>query len=197
MTTVLSQEAKRKVFHFFSALYALLYFIGGRGLSLWVLGGLFAAVAALEAARLRSPALNQRLVAAFGGIHRPEEVNRPSGILWTLLGCFLTVLLVPHPDAALAALLYLALGDGAAGLVGRNWGHLRIGAKSLEGSLACFLTCWGVGTVVLEPAFGSAEAVLGALVATAAEALPLPLNDNLWLPLLSGLALTLLRTVAG
>lgn len=197
MTPAFSHEAKRKVFHIFSVLYALLYFFGGRTASLWVLGGLFAGASVMEAVRLRSPALNQRLVAAFGGIHRPEEVNRPSGILWTLLGCFLTVLLVPHRDVVLAVLLYLALGDGAAALVGRSWGHLRIGAKSLEGSLACFLVCWGVGTLCLEPAFGTVEVVLGALTATLVEALPLPLNDNLWLPLVSGLALTLLRTVSG
>ncbi len=74
---------------------------------------------------------------------------------------------------------------------------MRVGGKSLEGSLACFLACWLAGTLFLAPPFGSREVVVGALVATVAEALPLPVNDNLWLPLLPGLALMFLRGVSG
>jgi dolichol kinase len=110
-----------------------------------------------------------------------------------LAGVFLTVALVPYPDIVLASLWYLALGDGVAGLVGRNWGHIRLGSKSLEGSLSCFLACWAVGTICLAPDAGSPEVIAGALVATVLEILPLPLNDNLWIPLLSGLFLTALR----
>jgi dolichol kinase len=186
-------ETKRKLFHFLSAAYALLFTFAGRPVSLWVLGLLLALVATLEAARLRVPALNKKLIGYFGGIHREEEVRRPSGILWTLTGCFLTIWLVPHKDIALAALWYLAVGDAAAGLVGRTWGHIRLGRKSLEGSLSCFVTCWFVGAVILHSPFGSLEILFGALVATIVEALPLPLNDNLWIPTVSGLFLTALR----
>lgn len=197
MNDVLKHEIKRKAFHALSALYALLYTLTGRGPTLWTLGGLLAAVATLEAVRLRMPAFNAALIRAFGGIHREEEVRRPSGILWTLTGSFLTVLIIPAPDIVLASLWYLAAGDAAAGLVGRNWGHIRFGAKSLEGSLSCFLVCWFVGVVCLRQPFGSVEVLAGALVATVVEALPLPLNDNLWLPLLAGLALSGLRMFAG
>lgn len=193
MDAAFRQELKRKLFHLFSALYALLYAWGGRSVSLRVLGGLFVAAAVMEAVRLRNPRFNDRLVALFGGIHREEEKLRPSGILWTLAGAFLTVALVPHPDVVLAALWYLALGDGAAALVGRRWGHIRLGAKSLEGSLACFLVCWAVGALCLTPASPYPEVLLGALTAALVEALPMPLNDNLWIPLVSGLLITFLR----
>jgi diacylglycerol kinase (CTP) len=191
----LKHELKRKAFHALSAGYALVYTLAGRGPTLWTLGVLLAVVAAVEAVRLRSPGVNAALVRLFGGIHREHELHRPSGILWTLTGSFLTVLLIPSPDIALAALWYLAAGDAAAGVVGRNWGRVRIGDKSLEGSLACFLSCWFVGAACLAQPFGSVEVLLGALTATVAEAAPLPLNDNLWLPLLSGLALTALRSL--
>jgi dolichol kinase len=189
------QEAKRKLFHSFSFLYALLFVLTGRDTSLWVLGVMVVLASLVEAARLRNPALNERLLRSFKGIHREKEVHKPSGILWTLMGCFLTILLVPHRDIVLASLLYLAVGDGVAGLIGRNWGHLRIGSKSLEGSLSCFLACWVVGEILLSPLFGSYEVILGAVAATILEALPLPLNDNLWMPLISGLFLTVLRAV--
>jgi dolichol kinase len=194
---VLLHEVKRKAFHSLSALYAVLFTLAGREPTLWTLGSLFVVVGAVEAVRLRQPVFNERLVRLFGGIHRPEEVRRPSGILWTLLGCFLTVLLIPDADIVLASLWYLALGDAVAGLVGRNWGRVRIGSKSLEGSLSCFLACWLVGTLCLTPDFGRVETVLGALAATLFELVPLPLNDNLWIPFLSGLVLTAFRHLAG
>lgn len=192
----LPAELKRKAFHALSAVYALLYALAGRTASLWTLGMLLVLIGTLEAARLRTPALNAALIRSFGGIHRESEVRRPSGILWTLTGCFLTIALVPQRDIVLAALGYLALGDGMAALVGRRWGHLRIGAKSLEGSLACFLSCWLVGMACLTPPFGSPEVIAGALAATVLEALPMPLNDNLWMPLFSALLLMAMRQQA-
>ncbi len=187
------QEGFRKLFHALSAGYALLYFLAGRTATVWILGAGVLAAAIVEAVRLRNPALNQRLIARFGGIHREKEIDRPSGIFWTLAGCFATALFVPAPDIVLAAMLYLTIGDGLAGFVGRTWGRLRVGGKSVEGSLACFLGCWAVGTLVLAPSFGRPEALWGAMLATILEALDIPPDDNFTLPLFSGLGLWMLR----
>jgi len=193
MNSVLAQELRRKFFHAFSALYAVLFVLAGRSVSLWVIGVLLVIVGLLEAVRLRNPIVNDRFVRLFHGIHREKEKNQPSGILWTLAGSFATIAFIPHPDIVITALGYLALGDGVAALVGRPWGRVRFGSKSLEGSLACFLVCWIVGSLCLRPPFGSLEVLWGALTATLLEALPLPLNDNFWLPLLSGLVLAGVR----
>jgi dolichol kinase len=187
-------EVRRKIFHLFSLLYALLYWKAGRADSLKILCALWAAIAVLEAVRLRRPRFNQWLIKVFGGIHRAKEVNKPSGILWTLAGAILVIFLIPFPDVVLASLGYLALGDAAASLVGKQWGVTRVGDKSLEGSLACFCACWAAGALVLTPTqFGRGEVVIGALLATIAEALPLPLDDNLWIPLIPAAAISLLR----
>ncbi|HRY28610.1 MAG TPA: hypothetical protein P5079_01085 [Elusimicrobiota bacterium] len=193
MKIVLPQELRRKFFHLFTFLYVLVYAAAGKNVSLWIFGTFLLVAAAGEAVRLRSPAANAALMKLFRGIHRAEEQHRPSGILWTALGVFLVVLFVPYPDVVITALCYLAVGDTAAALVGRTWGHLRIGGKSMEGSLACFLACWLTGSLTLASPFGSVELIVGALVATLAEILPLPLGDNLWVPVLSGAALSLLR----
>lgn len=174
-------------------LCALLYVFAGRETGLWVIGALFALVSAGEAVRLRTPGLNEKLVSLFPGIYREKEARRPSGIVWTLAGVFLTFWLVPYPDIVLTSLGYLVLGDSAARLVGRSLGHIRIGSKSLEGSLGCFLACWFVGSIFLQPPFGSLSVLIGALAATLLELAPLPLNDNLWIPILTGLLLTSLR----
>jgi glycerol-3-phosphate acyltransferase PlsY len=194
MSGELVTEVKRKVFHLFSLLYAALYAYGGRERALWVLGAAFLLTAAVEAARLHRPAFNARLMALFGDIHREKEADRPSGILWTLGGAFLTIWLVPDRDVVITSLWFLAVGDAAAALVGRTWGHIRLGAKSLEGSAACFLACWTAGMVFLDSPGGRApEAAVGAFTAALMEALPMPLDDNLWIPTVSGLVLTLLR----
>jgi dolichol kinase len=192
--SVLTDEFRRKFFHVFSLLYALLYVVYGRQTSMVVLGGAFLAAAAVESQRLRRPALNAWFLRVFRGIHREKEATRPSAILWTLGGAFLTIWLVPHRDIVLTALFYLALGDAAAALVGRRWGHIRVGDKSLEGSAACFLTCWAAGMVLLQSPGGRVpEAAVGAFTAALLEVLPLPLDDNLWIPVVSGLVLTFLR----
>lgn len=194
MTTGIDDEIKRKVFHMFTLLYAALFVWGGRMLSLQVLGGAFLCVAVMETFRLHHQAFNDKLMSLFGNIHREKEATRPSGILWTLAGAFLTILLVPHPDIVVTCLWFLAVGDAAAALVGKKWGHIRIGGKSLEGSAACFLACWVAGTIFLDPPGGKVpEAAVGAFAAALLEALPLPLDDNIWIPLVSGLVLTFLR----
>lgn len=195
MTPSFRQEGLRKLFHALSAGYAVLYALAGRERTLWILGAAAGAGALLEAVRLRHVALNQWLVGRFGGIHREKELSRPSGIFWTLLGCFSTALFVPERDIALAAMLYLTVGDGLAGFVGRSWGRIRIGDKSVEGSLACFIGSWAVGTLVLTPG-GRPEVLIGAFLVTALEALSVPPDDNLTIPLISGWALHFVRGLA-
>jgi dolichol kinase len=163
----------------------------GRTAALWILGTLSAAAAVLEAVRLARPRVNQALVRLFGGIHREHEIRRPSGILWTLLGCFLTVLTVGRADAA-AGILCLALGDAAAGLAGRAWGRSLFRGKSLAGGAACFFTCWIIGLAALRAPFTAADAAWAALAAALTEFFTPPPNDNLWMPLLSGWTLMLL-----
>lgn len=191
---LMDSEIKRKAFHLFTLLYAVLFATAGRRTSLEILGVAFLLVATVEAVRLRRPKFNQRIIRLFAGIHREKETDRPSGILWTMAGAILTIGLVPYPDIVLACLGYLAVGDAAAALVGKRWGHIRYGDKSLEGSAACFLTCWVVGIFVLNSPGGRApEAAVGAFAAALLEGLPLPFDDNLWIPVASGLVLTALR----
>ena len=91
---------------------------------------------------------------------------------------------------AVAALSFLIVGDTVAALVGRAIGRVRIFGKTLEGSLACFAACLVIGWVIPELTWG--VTVVGALMATLIELLPIPLDDNLRIPLASGFAITLM-----
>jgi dolichol kinase len=65
--------------------------------------------------------------------------------------------------------------------------------KTLEGSLACLIACLMVGFIFYFAGLdvGWLAVLVGALGATVAEAipLPLPLNDNLIIPLFAGLVM--------
>lgn len=181
----LLRESKRKAFHALSLVYLGFYALFGREATLWALGGFILAEGSVEVARLRSPRLNAALMDFFGGIHRPAEAGRISGILWTSLGSWLTILLFGGQQIVVqAALLYLALGDGVAALAGKAFGRraFTLGGrrKSLEGTLACLAACLAAGALAGVPA---PALWAGAATATLVELAPLPPDDNLWLPL--------------
>jgi dolichol kinase len=125
-----------------------------------------------------------------GELFRPEEWQKLSGGSHYLFGSALTLALFPA-EAALAALLVLALADPMASIVGRRWGTRLPGGKSRAGSLAFFLSSWLILVLYLggNPLLYLPAAFLGTL----AEARPRPLDDNVAVPLVVGLMVTLMR----
>ena len=107
-----------------------------------------------------------------------------------------------EPVIAFCAMAYVSIGDTFAALVGMTWGKRKFKGmnKSLEGSLACFVSTFVFGLFFLgSPITPRAQPVLalvGALTATIAELVNIPVDDNVKIPILSGLALTLAGIVA-
>ena len=107
------------------------------------------------------------------------------------IGILFTLVLFPAP-ANSAAIAIFSLGDSAASIFGRYFASTPLPFnkdKSLEGSAAGFFFAFLAGSVFVSPL----TALAGAAVAMFIEYLPLPVNDNLLIPLTTGLALTLLR----
>jgi len=78
-------------------------------------------------------------------------------------------------NVAIAAVSVATLGDAMAAIIGKNFGRHRFpNGKSLEGSLAYFLS----GLLVIYPLLGVKLAVAGALVGTLVEFYGLPPDDN-------------------
>ena len=105
------------------------------------------------------------------------------------VGILLTLVLFPSPVNS-AAIAIFALGDSTASIFGRYFSRTTLPFnkdKSVEGSLAGFSFAFLAGWFFVSPWL----ALLGAAVATFVEYLPLPINDNLLMPLCTGLVLTL------
>jgi glycerol-3-phosphate acyltransferase PlsY len=117
---------------------------------------------------------------------------RLSRITAFLAACFLSILLFA-PTVALAAIVFLVFGDVFAKLFGLQWGRRALLGKTVEGSLACLAVCLVAALFLAEMVGLSPYAlVAGAVVAAAGELLPLGVNDNLVMPLSSGLVMRIL-----
>jgi len=181
------EELKRKSFHLLSLIYIFGYWLLPKEIVLWSMGVIIFLVAIVEGARMRFPSFNKRLMQALRGAYRESEVNKVSGLPWTLSGSFFTMLLFPDKNIVLASLFYLALGDASAALVGKRMGKRKIfWDKTLEGSLACFFVCFLIGLFF----FKLPLALVGALAAAIIELFPWALNDNFWMPIISAFVIT-------
>ncbi|MDR3112117.1 MAG: hypothetical protein LBU55_02970 [Elusimicrobiota bacterium] len=175
-------EIKRKVFHLLILTYAFGYFYAGKITILCSLAVALVVVSILEFLRLKFIAFNDFFKEKFKGFYRPEEANRVSGLLGTLSGAFLTILVFPDKYIVFASFLYLAFGDALAALIGKTFGRHKIySGKTLEGSSACFIACFIVGACIFNLKF----AFLGAFAAALIESINWKINDNFWIQLVN------------
>ena len=78
-----------------------------------------------------------------------------------------------------------------AALIGISFGRTKIGKKSLEGTLACFFTCYLIGMIIFwHMKFWEYICLVGAITAALVELLnPSFLDDNFTVPFTSATAL--------
>jgi dolichol kinase/phosphoserine phosphatase len=110
--------------------------------------------------------------------------------LYFAIGILVTLLLFPAPVNG-AAIAIFTLGDSTASLFGGMISKKPLPfnkGKTLEGSLAGFFFAFLAGAFFVSPVL----ALIGAAVAMAIESLPLPVNDNILIPLFTGLTLLLM-----
>ncbi len=184
------------MFHHLALIYLGIYWISPRWFSMLLFGMILLLFGAIDFLRLRRPELNAWFLKKFHGIHRESEILGTSGIIWTLLGCWITIVVFTNKRIVLPALGFLVFGDSLAALAGKKWGKhhwQKNPTKTWEGSAA-----FAVGSAIWALLFVRwPVAILGALSGAWIEARPLPYSDNLWLPILSGAALSVLNLVLG
>jgi len=184
-------EIRRKIFHLCGLIYVIGLVYIPRPAYPILLTVLVALIFLLEQARLRVPSVRALFFKYGGTLFREHEYHRLSGVFWMAEGVWVTVMLMKSVPLAATAILYLLLGDTMASLAGKRlrgpkWPRSD---KSISGSLACFFMCLFVGWALLRPNYyGWDGIVIGALVATIAEALPSRLNDNFTIPAAATLA---------
>ncbi|RMH80517.1 MAG: phosphatidate cytidylyltransferase [Acidobacteria bacterium] len=117
-------------------------------------------------------------------LERERNYQKPSiQALWANLGIFLSFLLFGR-ECAMVSTLVLAVGDAFASIVGMRYGRKRIWEnRTLEGSVAFFFSSF----LVILPLIGFWKALLIAFASALSEVVPVRLDDNLIVPLVSAL----------
>lgn len=188
----------RKFYHFLMGIicFSLYAFALSRSEALVLLAGIGGALVIGDLIRLRYASVNNLALRLFGGLMRREELKSVSGNSFYVLGLFTIVLLFPK-NIVLLSVLFLAIGDPSAAVVGSLYGkHKIIGKKSIEGaganlvlsSIAALL--FGLLYVGLSPTNALLLATIGGITSMVAELTPAPVDDNFSIPLISATILT-------
>ena len=123
-----------------------------------------------------------------------------SGAFWFYTGAGLAFVLFPLNVASAAAAI-LSVGDSFSTIVGINWGtHKIVGKKSVEGTVAFFLTSFLATLFFIKPSIG----LIGSFVAAIVELLTPHktegrsrwiVDDNLLIPIISGAVMLFLISI--
>lgn len=172
----------------------------------------------LEVARHHSPEVNRRFLYIFKELLRESENSSLTASTYFLIASS-TVFALCDKSVAALALVFVALGDPVAGMVGERWGKIwltwqgssrqlarlrlrpehfsEVKGKSLEGSLGCLVAClvtgFGLAAITDLTAW---EAAIGALCAAMVELLSFRVNDNLSIPLVAAGVMSLIQYLA-
>jgi len=121
---------------------------------------------------------------------KPELYEFVTAPILFALGIMVPLTFFPAP-INYASIMILALGDGSATLFGKKLGRTVFPfnkGKRVEGSIFGFLFAFLGALLFVSPVKALAGAAVGMLV----ESLPTPVSDNLAVPIVSGLAMTLI-----
>jgi dolichol kinase len=191
---------ERKFYHFMMGMicFSLYAFLVEKTTALLLLALIGGPLVVLDILRLKNPEMNDVALRIFGKFMRREELKSVSGNSFFVMGLLVIVAFFPKP-VVLLSVLYLAIGDPVAAVVGSFYGrHKIIGKKSWEGAGANFLcsslASWAMGFSYF--GFSAEKALilglLGGTVSVLAELLPTPIDDNFTIPVVSSLLLSVL-----
>jgi len=163
-----------------------------------LLGTVTAFLVAWEIVRFISPSVNQWTASHLRLILKRTDRFQLTGTTYLLLAS-LAVFFLFEKYVAITSLLFLSVGDLMAAAIGERFGRRRLLKKSLEGSLACLVSCLLIGMVMTQIGTGMAlpVALAGAVSATIVEFLLIPFDDNFTMPLFSAGMMTLTALVLG
>ncbi len=190
----------RKMWHV--TMGSMIAFLYWGGIQRWVGVGMLMTVflvnIAVETLRLKHPGLNEKVLRFWGPLMRSCEVNRISGVAPYLASAALAIAFFPKAIAILS-ILFLAVGDPIASLLGvmyGQYGYRFSNGKSALGTLAGVLSCIALAMCFgITQGWAQAASPIGLLAFSlwaglaggAAELLPLEMDDNFTIPIVSGL----------
>ena len=185
-------ELLRKTIHLSSAAIPVGAFLFSESDYLLILTALLVFAAVVEFLRHTVQPVRTFFNSVFGQLLRQHETAEKgvhlSGATYVLLAAWITAHVFPVV-IMVQAMLFLSIGDTMAALIGRKYGKTRFLKKSLEGTVAFFVSSVVIVLVTPKMGFGTIEYVFGIFVAgvtaIAENITPEQIDDNLSISLIS------------
>lgn len=192
----------RKLWHISTGSLGLFLFINSdQSQTFWAMVILSIAIAGFAAdfIRNRIPAFNSIVIKMMGPLMRRSEKEGVSGLPFYALGVSLSLFFYSR-DIAIVSSMFLVFSDPLSSFFGVLYGKDKIMPnKSLQGAVAGFFTCY---LITLFYAMNSSTlgthllvfSIVAGVIGSASELISaFNIDDNLTIPVLSGLGLTLLN----
>ena len=189
-------EYLRKVIHIFNLVipFTYLFVLESRFQVLRILVPLTLFAIVIEYLRVRSVVIKNIFNNFLISMLRIHEIDgKFTGATWVFIGSTLTISIFPK-EIAIISLVYMSLGDTIAGLFGRKFGKTNFYNKTIEGSLAGLIVCLLSGYLV-SLTLPLVVVFSGAFAAMFIELMPIPIDDNLSVPLFGGTIMVIVSTV--
>jgi dolichol kinase len=206
MRRIGKEEINRKLLHILALGCPVFIFYGPEWFSLskeqamWTVFAFLLLSLVIDLSRLYMVGFRAWFFNLFGSMMRTQEETQLTGATYIMAGSFICSWISLSSDAfaasAFISLSLFVLGDAAAALCGKAFGRVKVGDKTLEGAVGCFLLCFLL--TFLFPYFPSflskwggdftwMHIILFPLGIALLELFPiklgrLTLNDNLYIP---------------
>ena len=186
----LRYEVARKTIHLSSISIPVIYYFISRDIALLLLVPLFSGFFLVDLLKNFYPPVSKWYHNTFDAMLRTHELEKKpylNGATFITMGALILVLFFPK-IIVVASFSMVSISDTFAAIIGKAFGKHRLGEKSIEGSLAFFLSSLLIVAVV--PELNLFIGIVMALSATMTEALmvrigSVKIDDNLSIPLVS------------
>ncbi len=192
----------RKLWHMSTGTLGLFIFLhSGQSQNFWATVILLVALAgfSMDLVRNKVPVLNKLVIKFMGPLMRRSEKDGVSGLPFYALGVSLSLFFYSR-DIAIVSTMFLVFSDPLSSFFGILYGKDKIlPNKSLQGAVAGFFTCY---LITLFYAMNTSElgthlllfAIVSGVIGSASELVSaFNIDDNLTIPVISGLGMTLLN----
>ncbi len=124
----------------------------------------------------------------FNFMMRKDELNgKLTGATWLLLGCFFSIILFPR-EISVISMLFLTIGDSFASIIGNTFPYGKYNEKTISGSLGGFFLTGLIIFYFLDN-INPFVLIIGLVFAMLTELFSKIVNDNISIPIISGLAM--------
>jgi len=173
-------ELIRKLIHLSNLVIPLFLFYNDKHFVLMILAPLSISFIFLDFLRLKTKIIAKLYNQYFSIITRDFESHRLTGASYVFFASCIVIYFYP-PNIAIPALLIMSISDSMAAIVGEKYGKIKIFNKTLEGSIAFFLSSI---CIIIFFDLHLLPAILSIIITTLVESSKfLNIDDNLSVPL--------------